>query len=181
MSSAPPAMSKQPTALDLQQVVVLAKDGTPVLLSDVARTIEGPALRRGIVELNGEGETVAGIVVMRDGENALDVINRVKDKLTELQRGLPEGVEIVTVYDRAPLIEGAVSYLKKKLIEEGLVVALVIFLFLLHFRAAFVAVITLPLGVLGAFIIMSGQGVTANRDCFSRSSSSSSHSCLSLH
>jgi len=150
------------TALDLQQVVVLAEDGTPVLLSDVARIIEGPALRRGIVELNGEGETVAGIVVMRDGENALDVINRVKDKLTELQRGLPEGVEIVTVYDRAPLIEGAVSYLKKKLIEEGLVVALVIFLFLLHFRAAFVAVITLPLGVLGAFIIMSGQGVTAN-------------------
>ena len=150
------------TALDLEQVVVLAQDGTPVILSDVARIVEGPALRRGIVELNGEGETVAGIVVMRDGENALEVIDRVKDKLTELQRGLPDGVEIVTVYDRAPLIEGAVSYLKKKLIEEGLVVALVIFLFLLHFRAAFVAVITLPLGVLGAFIIMSGQGVTAN-------------------
>lgn len=150
------------TALDLEQVVVLAKDGTPVILSDVARIVEGPALRRGIVELNGEGETVAGIIVMRDGENALEVIDRVKDKLAQLQRGLPDGVEIVTVYDRAPLIEGAVSYLKKKLIEEGLVVALVIFLFLLHFRAAFVAVITLPLGVLGAFIIMSGQGVTAN-------------------
>ena len=150
------------TALDLEQVVVLAKDGTPVILSDLARIVEGPALRRGIVELNGEGETVAGIIVMRDGENALEVIDRVKDKLTELQRGLPDGVEIVTVYDRSPLIEGAVSYLKKKLIEEGIVVALVIFLFLLHFRAAFVAVITLPLGVLGAFIIMSGQGVTAN-------------------
>ena len=133
-----------------------------MILSDVARIVEGPALRRGIVELNGEGETVAGIIVMRDGENALEVIDRVKDKLAQLQRGLPDGVEIVTVYDRAPLIEGAVSYLKKKLIEEGLVVALVIFLFLLHFRAAFVAVITLPLGVLGAFIIMSGQGVTAN-------------------
>lgn len=150
------------TAFDLEQVVVLAKDGTPVILSDVARIVEGPALRRGIVELNGEGETVAGIIVMRDGENALEVIDRVKDKLAQLQRGLPDGVEIVTVYDRAPLIQGAVSYLKKKLIEEGLVVALVIFLFLLHFRAAFVAVITLPLGVLGAFIIMSGQGVTAN-------------------
>lgn len=150
------------TAVDLEQVVVRAKDGTPVLLSDIARIVEGPALRRGIVELNGEGETVAGIIVMRDGENALDVIERVKEKLTELQRGLPDGVEIVTVYDRAPLIEGAVSYLEDKLIEEGIVVALVIFLFLLHFRAAFVAVITLPLGVLGAFIIMSAQGVTAN-------------------
>ncbi|MGB0908636.1 MAG: efflux RND transporter permease subunit [Maricaulaceae bacterium] len=147
---------------DLENIVLKARDGTPVLLSDVARMIEGPALRRGIVELNGEGETVAGIVVMRDGENALEVIERVKSKLSDLQRSLPEGVEIVTVYDRAPLIEGAVSYLEDKLIEEGLVVALVIFIFLLHFRAAFVAVITLPLGVLGAFTIMSAQGVSAN-------------------
>jgi len=147
---------------DLEKIVLKAQDGTPVLLSDVARIIEGPALRRGIVELNGEGETVAGIVVMRDGENALEVIDRVKKKLSDLQRSLPEGVEIVTVYDRAPLIEGAVSYLEDKLIEEGVVVALVIFIFLLHFRAAFVAVITLPLGVLGAFTIMSAQGVTAN-------------------
>ena len=147
---------------DLEQIVLKAQDGTPVLLSDIARIIEGPALRRGIVELNGEGETVAGIVVMRDGENALEVIDRVKDKLSDLQRSLPEGVEIVTVYDRAPLIEGAVSYLEDKLIEEGIVVALVIFIFLLHFRAAFVAVITLPMGVLGAFTIMSAQGVTAN-------------------
>jgi len=147
---------------DLEKIVLKAQDGTPVLLSDVARIIEGPALRRGIVELNGEGETVAGIVVMRDGENALEVIDRVKKKLSDLQRSLPEGVEIVTVYDRAPLIEGAVSYLEDKLIEEGIVVALVIFIFLLHFRAAFVAVITLPLGVLGAFTIMSAQGVTAN-------------------
>lgn len=147
---------------DLEQVVVLAKDGTPVTLSHIARLVEGPALRRGIVELNGEGETVAGIVVMRDGENALEVIERVKVKLAELQRGLPEGVEIVTVYDRAPLIEGAVDYLAEKLVEEGIVVALVILLFLLHIRAAFVAVITVPLGVLGAFAIMSAQGVTAN-------------------
>jgi len=98
----------------VKKVVVLAQDGTPVILSDVARIVEGPALRRGVVELNGEGETVAGIIVMRDGENALEVIDRVKDKLTELQRGLPDGVEMVTVYDRAPLIEGAVSYPEKE-------------------------------------------------------------------
>jgi Cu(I)/Ag(I) efflux system membrane protein CusA/SilA len=147
---------------DLEEVVIYAADGTPVLLSDVARIVEGPALRRGIVELNGEGETVAGIVVMRDGENALQVIDRVKDKLTELQRGLPDGVEIVTVYDRAPLIEGSVEYLQHKLIEEGIAVALVILIFLLHVRSSLVAIITLPLGVLGAFMIMSLQGVTAN-------------------
>ena len=148
--------------LDLEQVVVKAEDGTPVQLSHVARIVEGPALRRGIVELNGEGETVSGIVVMRDGENALSVIERVKEKLHSLQRGLPEGVEIVTVYDRAPLIEGSVDYLKDKLIEEGIAVALVILIFLLHVRSSLVAIITLPLGVLGAFLIMSWQGVTAN-------------------
>lgn len=147
---------------DLEQVVIYARDGTPVLLSDVARIVEGPALRRGIVELNGEGETVAGVVIMRDGENALQVIQRVKEKLSELQRGLPDGVEIVTVYDRAPLIEGSVEYLQHKLIEEGIAVALVILIFLLHVRSSLVAIITLPLGVLGAFLIMSFQGVTAN-------------------
>lgn len=147
---------------DLDAVVIYAIDGTPVQLSDVARVVEGPALRRGVVELNGEGETVAGIVVMRDGENALDVINRVKTKLRTLERGLPAGVEIVTVYDRAPLIEGAVSYLREKLVEEGIAVTLVILIFLLHVRSSLVAVITLPLGVLGAFLIMSWQGVTAN-------------------
>ena len=148
--------------LDLEQVVVYAEDGTPVTLADVSRIVEGPALRRGIVELDGAGETVAGIVIMRDGENALDVIGRVKAKLTELERGLPEGVRIVTTYDRSPLIEGAVSYLNRKLIEEGVAVALVIVLFLLHIRSALVALITLPLGVLGAFLIMSAQGITAN-------------------
>lgn len=147
---------------DLEAVVVFSEDGTPVLLSDVARVVEGPALRRGVVELNGEGETVSGIIVMRHGENALDVIARVKAKLAELQRGLPEGVEIVTVYDRSPLIEGAVRYLEEKLLEEGLAVALVILVFLLHVRSSLVAIITLPLGVLGAFLIMSWQGVTAN-------------------
>ena len=148
--------------LDLEQVVLTASDGTPVLLSSVARIVEGPALRRGMVELNGEGETVAGIVIMRDGENALDVIGRVKAKLAELQNGLPTGVEIVTVYDRAPLIEGAVRYLKEKLFEESLVVALIILIFLLHARSSLVALITLPLGVLGAFLVMSYQGITAN-------------------
>ena len=147
---------------DLEQVVLYASDGTPVLLSSVARIVEGPALRRGVVELNGEGETVAGIVVMRDGENALDVIQRVKSKLQELQKGLPPSVEIVTVYDRAPLIEGAVSYLKKKLLEESFVVALVVLVFLLHARSSLVALITLPLGVLGSFLVMYFQGITAN-------------------
>ncbi|MEE4203385.1 MAG: CusA/CzcA family heavy metal efflux RND transporter [Halieaceae bacterium] len=147
---------------DLEAVVVYAKDGTPVLLRDIARIIEGPALRRGVVELDGLGETVAGIVVMRHGENALRVIERVKQKLAALSRGLPEGVEIVPVYDRAPLIEGSVAYLREKLTQEALAVALVVALFLLHLRASLVAVITLPLGVLGAFLIMSLQGVTAN-------------------
>ncbi len=147
---------------ELEQVVVYAQDGTPVTLADVSRIVEGPALRRGIAELNGAGETVAGIVVMRDGENALEVIRRVKARLAELQRGLPEGVRIVTVHDRSPLIEGAVAYLMRKLLEEGIAVALVVFVFLLHARSALVALITLPLGVLGAFVIMSAQGITAN-------------------
>lgn len=147
---------------DLEQVVLFASDGTPVLLSSVARIVEGPALRRGIVELNGLGETVSGIVLMRDGENALKVIKRIKAKLTQLQKGLPDGVEIVTVYDRAPLIEGAVDYLQDKLVEESLVVALVILIFLMHARSSMVALITLPLGVLGAFLVMYYQGVTAN-------------------
>ncbi len=147
---------------DLKKTVIKAKDGTPVLLSDVARVIEGPELRRGVTELNGEGEVVGGFVVMRSGENALNVIEGVKKKIESLKPGLPEGVEIVSVYDRAPLIKGAVEYLSHKLIEEGIVVALVTLLFLLHARSALVAIITLPLGVLAAFIVMSAQGLTAN-------------------
>lgn len=146
----------------LKNVVVYSAGGSPVILSDVAKIVEGPELRRGLVELNGEGETVSGIIVMRTGENALDVIERVKKKITELKPGLPEGVEIVPVYDRAPLIKGAVNYLTVKLLEEGAVVALVCLIFLLHARSAFVAIITLPLGVMAAFIIMSAQGLTAN-------------------
>ena len=147
---------------ELKKVVVFSKGGTPVVLEDVANIIEGPELRRGVVELNGEGEVVGGVIVMRSGENALTVIEGVKEKLEELKHGLPEGIEIVSVYDRAPLIEGAVKYLTTKLIEEGIVVALVCFIFLLHVRSAFVAIITLPLGVLAAFIVMSYQGITAN-------------------
>jgi Cu(I)/Ag(I) efflux system membrane protein CusA/SilA len=146
----------------LQKIVLYARDGTPVKLSDVARVIEGPELRRGLTELNGDGEVVAGVVVMRAGENALHVIEGVKEKLAELQNGLPEGVEIIPVYDRAPLIEGAIEYLSSKLIEEAIVVALVSLIFLLHMRSAFVAIITLPLAILAAFIVMSWQGITAN-------------------
>ena len=147
---------------ELEKVVVYSKNGTPVVLSDVARVIEGPELRRGVVELDGEGEVAGGIVVMRFGENALTVIEGVKKKLEELAHGLPPGVGIVTVYDRAPLIRGAVDYLVETLVKEGIAVALVVFLFLLHARSALVALIVLPLGVLGAFIIMSWQGITAN-------------------
>lgn len=146
----------------LKNVVVYSSAGTPVLLKNVARVVEGPELRRGVVELNGTGEVVSGIVVMRTGENALTVIRSVKQKLKELQAGLPAGVEVVTVYDRAPLIEKAIKYLSIKLFEEGLVVAFVCLIFLLHARSAFVAIVTLPLGVVGAFIIMSWQGITAN-------------------
>lgn len=147
---------------DLKDVVVYSSGGTPVQLSDIANVIEGPELRRGVTELNGQGEVVSGIIVMRSGENALTVIDAVKEKIKSLQNGLPDGVEIVTVYDRAPLIQGAVNYLTKKLIQEGIVVALVTFIFLLHVRSAFVAIITLPLGVLAAFIVMGEQGITAN-------------------
>ncbi len=146
----------------LKSVVVYSENGTPIVLSDIARIVEGPELRRGVVELNGEGEVVGGIVVMRSGENALTVIEATKKKIEEIKAGLPEGVEFVTVYDRAPLIQGAVKYLETKLLEEAAVVALVCLIFLLHVRSAFVAIITLPLGVLGAFVIMSWQGITAN-------------------
>lgn len=147
---------------DLEKLVIKAEGGTPVRLSDVARIVEGPELRRGVTELNGEGEVVSGIVIMRPGENALNVIEAIRKKIEEIKPGLPEGVEIVPVYDRAPLIEGSVEYLTHKLIEEAVVVALVCLIFLLHVRSSFVAIVTLPLGVLAAFIVMSWQGITAN-------------------
>lgn len=147
---------------DLAQAVLKTVDGTPITVGDVARVVEGPAIRRGITELNGEGEAVAGIVVMRPGANALDVIHNVKERLESVRQGLPEGVELKVVYDRSELIEGSVDYLKDKLIEESVMVALITFLFLLHARSALVAIITIPLGILAAFIIMNAQGITAN-------------------
>jgi Cu(I)/Ag(I) efflux system membrane protein CusA/SilA len=136
--------------------------GTAVFVRDIAHVHTGPELRRGITELDGDGEVVGGVVVMRFGENALATIKRVKEKLESLKAGLPEGVEIVPVYDRSGLIERAVSTLREKLVEESIVVSLICIIFLFHFRSAFVAIITLPLGILAAFIIMKYQGLNAN-------------------
>jgi Cu(I)/Ag(I) efflux system membrane protein CusA/SilA len=136
--------------------------GVPVLLGDVARLQIGPEMRRGIAELDGEGEVAGGVIVMRSGKNALETIAAVKAKLAELSRSLPPGVEIVTTYDRSGLIERAVRHLGEKLAEEFLVVALVCFVFLFHLRSALVAIVTLPLGILAAFIVMHYQGVNAN-------------------
>jgi Cu(I)/Ag(I) efflux system membrane protein CusA/SilA len=147
---------------DLEKTVLKSTGGNPVTLGDVARIVEGPALRRSITELNGIGEAVGGIVVMRGGANALEVIGNVKKRLEDIKQGLPSGIEIKTVYERSSLITDAVHYLKKKLIEESLMVALITFLFLFHLRSALVAIITIPLGILAAFIIMAGQGITTN-------------------
>ncbi|MBA0014104.1 MAG: efflux RND transporter permease subunit [Nitrosospira sp.] len=136
--------------------------GVSVRLGDVAQVQIGPELRRGITELNGEGEVAGGVIVMRYGKNALQTIDAVKAKLQGLQSGLPPGVEIVTTYDRSGLILRAVDNLKEKLIEEFIVVALVCVLFLFHLRSAFVAIVALPLGVLTAFIVMHYQGINAN-------------------
>jgi len=136
--------------------------GTPVLLKDVAQVRIGPQLRRGIAELNGEGEVVGGVIVMRWGENAKKVIDSVKDKLNELKRSLPDGVEIVETYDRSGLIDRSINTLKIALQEELILVSLVCFIFLLHLRSALVVIISLPLGILMAFIIMNIQGINAN-------------------
>ncbi len=148
---------------DVKSIVVgVDGNGTPVRIQDIADVHLGPELRRGLAELNGQGETAGGVIIMRFGENALATIDRVKEKLNELKAGLPEGVEIVPVYDRSGLIERAVDTLKEKLVEESIVVALVCIIFLLHFRSAFVAIFTLPVGILIAFIIMNKQGLNAN-------------------
>lgn len=148
---------------DIEQIPVGADvKGTPILIRDVARVHLGPELRRGLVELDGEGEVVGGIIIQRYGENALQVIQNVKIKLEDLKKGLPEGVEIIPVYDRSGLIERAVDNLKEKLIEEGIVVSLIVIIFLLHLRSALVAIITIPMSVLIAFIIMNLQGLNAN-------------------
>ena len=142
--------------------VGLGDGGTPVLLKDVARVQIGPEMRRGISELDGEGEAVGGIVIMRQGKNALETIAAVKAKIETLKPGLPPGVEIVPAYDRSDLILRAINHLRDKLIEEFVVVALVCVVFLLHLRSSLVAIITLPLGVLAAFIVMVHQGINAN-------------------
>ncbi|KGM56797.1 cation transporter [Lysobacter arseniciresistens ZS79] len=142
--------------------VPVTTGGVPVLLNEVARVIRGPTLRRGIAELDGEGEVVGGIIVLRSGKNALAAIDAVKDKLAQLQDSLPAGVEVVPVYDRSELILASVRNLAVKLGEEFLIVALVCALFLWHMRSALVAVISLPLGILAAFIVMRYQGISAN-------------------
>ncbi len=138
------------------------ENGTPLLLKDVAEIGIGPQMRRGIAELNGEGEVVGGIIVMRFGENAQNVIAGVKAKMEQLKKGLPEGVEVVTVYDRSKLIEKAVKNLWIKLLEEFGIVALVCMVFLFHVRSSLVAIISLPVGILAAFIVMHYQGLNAN-------------------
>ncbi|MGE0079667.1 MAG: efflux RND transporter permease subunit [Thiohalomonadaceae bacterium] len=148
---------------DLKRVPLrVSADGTPVLLGDIAEVRLGPQMRRGIAELDGEGEVVGGIVVMRWGENALSTIAAVKARMAELKRGLPEGVEVVETYDRSAIIERAVDNLEGKLVEEFVVVALVCAVFLFHARSSLVVVISLPLGILAAFIVMEAQGINAN-------------------
>ena len=148
---------------DFRNTVLNANEaGTPVLLRDVASVRLGPEMRRGIAELNGEGEVAGGVVVMRSGKNALETIDGIKAKLATLKSSLPIGVEVVPVYDRSTLIRAAVTNLRDKLIEEFIVVALVCVVFLFHLRSALVAIVSLPLGVLAAFIVMVYQGVNAN-------------------
>lgn len=138
------------------------ENGVPLLLADIADIQVGPQMRRGVAELNGEGEAVGGIVVMRFGENAQSTIDQVKARLEELKKGLPEGVEIVTVYDRSNLIQSAIKNLWEKLVEEFVVVALVCIVFLFHVRSSLVAIFSLPVGILTAFTVMYYQGINAN-------------------
>jgi len=148
---------------DIEKISLgVSNNGIPITVRDIARVSLGPAMRRGIAELDGEGETVGGIVIMRYGEDALTVIERVKQRLEEVKKGLPEGVEIITTYDRSDLIKRAIATLKSTLTEEMIVVSLVIIIFLLHFRSALIAILTLPIAILLSFIPMSAQGLTAN-------------------
>jgi Cu(I)/Ag(I) efflux system membrane protein CusA/SilA len=147
---------------DIEQLVVKAEKGTPVLVRDIARVELVPDERRGLTELNGEGEVVSGIAMARYGQNALEVIHNVKAKIAEVSSGLPEGVTVETVYDRADLIHRAIDTLKRTLAEEALIVALVCIVFLLHVRSALVAILMLPVGVLLAFIAMRALGINSN-------------------
>jgi Cu(I)/Ag(I) efflux system membrane protein CusA/SilA len=147
---------------DIEQIVLKVQAGTPVRLSDVARVELGPDERRGLGEINGEGEAVSGIIVQRFGQNALAVIERAKEKIAEVSAGLPEGVSIQSVYDRSDLILRAVETLKHTLVEESIIVAAVCIIFLLHVRSALVAIVMLPVGVLIAMIVMDWLGMTSN-------------------
>ncbi|MCK5550232.1 MAG: efflux RND transporter permease subunit, partial [Hyphomicrobiaceae bacterium] len=147
---------------DIEQIVLKVEGGAPVLLRDVARVELAPDERRGIAELNGEGEVVSGIVVQRFGENALSVIENVKEQLEKIRPALPDGTEIVTVYDRSELIGRAIATLKRTLIEESAIVAFVCVVFLLHVRSALVVILTLPLGILIAYIFMYQLGISSN-------------------
>jgi len=147
---------------DLEQIVLKAQDGAPVLLKDVARVELAPDERRGVTELNGEGEVASGIAIQRYGQNALSVIANIKQRIGEIADSLPEGTAIVPVYDRSDLIYRAIDTLKRTLLEESAIVALVCVLFLLHVRSALVAIITLPLGVLIAYICMHALGISSN-------------------
>jgi Cu(I)/Ag(I) efflux system membrane protein CusA/SilA len=147
---------------DIESLVLKADGGTPVLLKDVATVALGPEMRRGIADYNGEGDVVGGIVVMREGENALNVINRVKTKLDELKPSLPSGVQVVTTYDRSELIDRAIETVKDKLIEEIIVVSIIILLFLWHFPSSIIPIVTIPVSVALAFIPMKLFGLNAN-------------------
>ncbi|VFS60460.1 Cation efflux system protein CusA [Kluyvera cryocrescens] len=148
---------------DFNHIVLKAgENGVPIYLKDVARVQIGPEMRRGIAEFNGEGEVAGGVVLLRSGKNAREVITAVKEKLAALQKSLPAGVEVVTTYDRSQLIDRAIDNLRSKLIEEFIVVAVVCALFLWHLRSALVAIVSLPLGLCIAFIVMHFQGLNAN-------------------
>jgi copper/silver efflux system protein len=147
---------------DLEELVVKSDKGTPVRIRDIATVEFAPDERRGLAELDGEGEVVAGIVMARYGQNALDVIRNVKEKVAEISSGLPKGVEIVAVYDRSELIHKAIDTLKRTLLEESVIVAAVCIVFLLHVRSALVAIVMLPIGVLIAFIAMRALGINSN-------------------
>src|SRR5216110_2482275 len=147
---------------DIQNIPLKSEKGTPVYVKNVGSVHLGPDLRRGVAELDGKGEVVGGIVVMRYGENALRVIDGVKRKLKEIKSALPQGVDLVTTYDRSQLIKRSISTLREKLIEESIVVALVCLVFLWHIRSALVAIFTLPIAILLAFLPMYKLGVTSN-------------------
>ncbi len=148
---------------DIEKIAIgVSQAGVPISVRDVAQVSLGPAMRRGLAELDGEGETVGGTVIMRYGEDALSVIGRVKQRLDEVRDALPDGVEIITVYDRSDLIRRAIDTLRQTLTEEAIVVSLVIMVFLLHFRSALIAILTLPIAILLAFIPLSSQNISAN-------------------